>query len=60
MGKSPVKVKLIGKEADLYKIQFPNLQIPVTVNESLYRKMLHSSEYEIVRPTSLKESSFSA
>jgi len=60
MKKLPVKIKLIGKEGDLYKIQFPNLQIPVTVNESLYQKMLHSSDYEIERPERFKKSSVSA
>lgn len=47
MEKEPVKVSLIGKgENNFYKIKFPNLQIPVNVNEELYRKMLHSNQYE--------------
>jgi len=47
MEKEPVKVSLIGKgENNFYKIKFPNLQIPVNVNEELYRKMLQSSQYE--------------
>ena len=52
MKNKPVKVSLIGKGDDnLYKIKFPNLRIPVNVNEELYRKMLHSSEYEFVNQT---------
>jgi hypothetical protein len=47
MKNQPVKVIVIGKEANCYKIKFPNLQIPVTVNESLYHKMLRSNEFEI-------------
>ncbi len=47
MEKESVKVSLIGKgENNFYKIKFPNLQIPVNVNEELYRKMLHSNQYE--------------
>lgn len=46
MKKKPVKVRLIGKNGKSYQIRFPNLKIPVTVNENLYFKMLHSKEYE--------------
>jgi hypothetical protein len=47
MKKEPVKVSLIGKVNDgFYQIKFPNLEIPVTVNEELYRKMLHSDQFE--------------
>lgn len=49
MKNKPVKVSLLGKGDDnVYKIQFPNLRIPVNVNEELYNKMLHSSQYEFV------------
>ncbi len=47
MKKEPVKVSLIGKGDDnFYQIKFPNLQIPVNVNEELYQKMLQSSLFE--------------
>lgn len=46
MKKKPVKVKLIGKKENSYQIQFPNLKIPVNVDETVYHKMLHSKEYE--------------
>lgn len=53
MKKEPVKVSLIGKRDDnYYKIKFPNLQIPVNVNEELYLKMLQSSQYEFVHELS--------
>ena len=46
MKKEPVKVSLIRKETNgNYKIKFPNLKIPVHVNEELYEKMLHSNQY---------------
>lgn len=51
MEKEPVKVSLVGKgENNFYKIKFPNLKIPVNVNEELYRKMLHSHLYEFKQP----------
>ncbi|OQD42800.1 hypothetical protein BUL40_09800 [Croceivirga radicis] len=46
MSKSPISVKLIEKRGDEYDIKFPNLKIPVTVNHTLYQKMLHSNAYE--------------
>lgn len=46
MNKEPIKVRIVGKEGDFYQIQFPNLKIPVTVNEQLYNKMLYSSDYQ--------------
>ncbi len=49
MKKEPVKVSLIERGNDnLYKIKFPNLKIPVEVNEELYQKMLHSNQYRFV------------
>ncbi|WP_370476730.1 hypothetical protein [Tamlana flava] len=41
----PVKVQLIGKEKDYYLIKFPNLKVPVKVNDNLYTKMKHSRDY---------------
>ncbi|MCF7561715.1 hypothetical protein L3X39_13790 [Sabulilitoribacter multivorans] len=47
MDKKPVtKVQLVGKEKQYYFIKFPDLKIPVKVNDNLYTKMLHSNEYE--------------
>ena len=47
MKKKPVKVSLIGRGTDnYYQIKFPNLKIPVNVNEELYHKMLRSKQYE--------------
>lgn len=60
MKKEPVKVSLIGKENETYCIGFPNLKIPVKVNEELYLKMLHSSQYEFVNHTEPMFNSFSA
>jgi len=50
MKKKPIKVQLVGKKANSYQIKFPNLQIPVEVNETLYQKMLHSNEYQFKNP----------
>ncbi len=50
MEKKPIKVQLIGKKANSYHIKFPNLQIPVEVNENLYKKMLRSKEYQFKKP----------
>ncbi|MEC3966989.1 hypothetical protein [Flagellimonas halotolerans] len=46
MEKKPVKVRLVGRNGRNYNIQFPYLHIPVTVNETLYRRMLKSSDYQ--------------
>ncbi|MFL1011341.1 hypothetical protein [Flavisericum labens] len=45
MEKEPTEVHLIGKEGDDYLIQFPNLKVPVKVNNNLYIKMKHSRDY---------------
>ncbi len=61
MKKKPVNVRLIEKNGNSYQIQFPNLEIPVTVNENLYNKMLHSTEYEFSNANPIvKERSYSA
>lgn len=46
MENKPVKVRLVGKSGRNYNIQFPYLHIPVTVNETLYRRMLKSPDYQ--------------
>lgn len=48
MNKQPIRVKLVGRQKDYYKIAFPNLKVPVEVDENLYRKMLHSTEYQFL------------
>ncbi len=48
MEKAPVKVKLVGKDQIFYKIQFPNLQIPVQVNDDLYQRMSKSKECRFI------------
>lgn len=48
MEKKPIAVKLIGKKQEYYQIQFPNLQIPVQVNDDLYRRMRKSEQYQFV------------
>lgn len=45
MEKTPITVKLIGKNQEYYQIQFPNLQIPVQVNDDLYKK---SEQYQFI------------
>lgn len=60
MRKEPVKVSLIGKENGTYSIGFPNVRVPVKVNEELYLKMLHSSQYEFVHRHKPTFNSFSA
>ncbi|WP_298551704.1 hypothetical protein [uncultured Algibacter sp.] len=45
MEKKPAKVKLIGKEKQYYLIKFPNLKVPVKVNQNLYTKMKQSQDY---------------
>ena len=44
----PIKVKVISQEGNSFHIQFPYLEIPVTVNEQLYKKMLQSSDYKFI------------
>jgi len=48
MNEKPMKVKLVGKDKNYYKIAFPNLKIPVEVDENLYRKMRKSPEYKFL------------
>ena len=48
MEKSPIKVRLVGKNQEYYQIQFPNLPIPVQVNDELYNKMKRSGQYRFI------------
>lgn len=48
MEETLVKVKFIGKKGNKYLINFPDLKIPVSVNKSLFKKMLHSNTYEFM------------
>ena len=45
MENTPVNVQLVGKENDHYLILFPDLDIPVKVNQNLYLKMKQSHDY---------------
>lgn len=50
MRKKSINVKLVGKQNGYYKIAFPNLKIPVGVDENLYQKMRQSKEYQFTGP----------
>ncbi|SHJ81329.1 hypothetical protein SAMN04487911_14016 [Arenibacter nanhaiticus] len=54
MNKKQIMVKLLGKEKGYYKIAFPNLKIPVEVDENLYRKMRHSREFQFFKGKDLE------
>ena len=47
METKPISVKLIGKKNGYYQIAFPNLEIPVEVDETLYHKMKDSPLYNL-------------
>ncbi len=51
MKKKPVKVQLVGKNNNRYQIKFPNLEVPIEVNEHLYSKMLYSDQYQFRNST---------
>lgn len=48
MEKTPIQVRLVGRHEGFYNIQFPNLKIPVQVNDDLYERMLKSCEYRFI------------
>ena len=48
MEKAPIQVRVVGKNQEFYKIQFPNLPIPVQVNDDLYQRMLKSKQYNFI------------
>ena len=48
METKPISVKLVGKKKGYYQIAFPNLEIPVEVDETLYQRMKYSSEYNLI------------
>jgi hypothetical protein len=60
MEKKPVKVQLVGTKNQYYFIKFPDLKVPVKVNENLYNKMLHSNTYEFCNYKKEKLKSYSA
>ncbi|TNJ43125.1 hypothetical protein KFZ70_11390 [Tamlana fucoidanivorans] len=45
MEKKPIVVQLVGQDQQHYLIKFPNLEIPVKVNQNLFMKMKFSQEY---------------
>ncbi|GGX15972.1 hypothetical protein [Aquimarina muelleri] len=48
MKKLPVEVRLIGRKNKYYQIEFPNVAVPVEVNEELYKKMLESPVFKFI------------
>lgn len=48
MKKKPLQVRLVGRSGKEYHIEFPKVQVPVTVNENLYKRMLQSPEYRFM------------
>ncbi|GAA4282413.1 hypothetical protein [Gaetbulibacter aestuarii] len=48
MENTPVNVQLVGKENGDYLILFPDLDIPVKVNQNLYLKMKQSHDYRFI------------
>ena len=60
MKKEPIKVSIVSQRGDVYQIQFPNLKIPVMVNEHLYNKMLHSPDYQFSSSNTIVKQTYSA
>ena len=60
MERKPIKVQLVGTENQYYFIKFPDLKIPVKVNQNLYNKMRHSNDYEFYNYKKEKLKSYSA
>ncbi|RNL91456.1 hypothetical protein ED312_04615 [Sinomicrobium pectinilyticum] len=58
MEKELVNVKLVGKKGDRYEILFPNLNVPVSINENLYRKMQKSTMFRFNQTASPIENSY--
>ena len=45
MENKPIHVQLVGREKESFLIKFPNLKVPVKVNQNLFTKMKHSQTY---------------
>ncbi len=60
MKKEPIKVKIVSQNEGVYQIQFPNLKIPVKVNENLFCKMLHSPDYQFSSTNARVKQNYSA
>lgn len=60
MKKEPIKVCVVNQTENAYHIKFPNLEIPVKVNEQLYLKMLHRPDYQFRSTSSAARTSYSA
>ena len=43
-----IKVKFLGKENDNFKLKFPNLNVPIVVDEYYYNKIRNSKEYKFL------------
>lgn len=44
---TPIQLTLVGFKNGNYQLKYPNLDIPISVNEELYRKFCSSREYVI-------------
>ncbi len=44
----PVKLRLVEVKNGKYKLEYPNLSVPIEINEHLFQKFLSSSEFMIV------------
>jgi hypothetical protein len=60
MEKKPIHVQLLGKEQESFLIKFPNLQVPVKVNQKLFTKMKHSQAYVFSNDRNMHISAYSA
>lgn len=47
MTKTPLRIRVMGKKDHHYQLKFPNIGIPVQVNEELFHRMEESEIYDI-------------
>ncbi|UOB19202.1 hypothetical protein [Abyssalbus ytuae] len=47
MKEKPVKLRLVEVKNGNYKLKYPNLSVPVEMNEHLFQKFLKSKDYYI-------------
>ncbi|MAZ28805.1 MAG: hypothetical protein CL868_17225 [Cytophagaceae bacterium] len=44
---TPIELTLVGFNNGMYQIKYPNLDLPIEINEELYRKFCKSRDYVI-------------